>query len=394
MRNLRVALFVVFAYLLLLQAAVGALGLRQGAKGSPDFRHLYTAGYMVRTGQGGDLYNYEVEQQLQNKIVRPERTIPFDHLAYEALFYVPFSFLKYTTAYFAFAIFNGVLLIAAAILYRPYFAPLEALGRFVPEAMFFCFPPVVIAVILGQDSIVLLLLAVLACIALDAGREMRAGLLLSAGFFKFQFILPVVLLFLLWRRWRLVFGAALGGVAAIAVSVWVAGISGTRAFIGTMMEMSVGLSGDAQRFKFGTYPNMMPNLRGFIDAVASAHVSVTAIQVLVIVCTLVVIAAASRMQASLPLALLVAVLVSYHGLIHDASLLILPLGLTLVRSVREENLALGIFDIVVFVSPSILFEFSHSRYYPLAILLVALFALWKPAEVKSASEFRLHNAIS
>lgn len=394
MRNLRPALFAVFAYLSLVQVAVGTLGLRQGARGSPDFRHLYTAGYMVRTGQGGDLYNYEIEEQLQNKLVRPERTIPFDHLAYEALFYVPFSFLKYTAAYFVFAGFNAVLLIAAAVLFRGYLAPLEALGRFVPEAMFFCFPPAVIAIILGQDSLVLLVLAVLACIALDAGHEMRAGLLLSAGLFKFQFILPVVLLFLLWRKWRFILGSALGGIAAAGLSVWVAGISGTRAFIGTMMEMSVGLSNDAQRFKFGTYPNMMPNLRGFIDAVAGSHVSPAAIQILVAVSTLVVILAAARMQPSLPLALLVAVLVSYHGLIHDSSLLILPLGMTLVRSVREENLALGIFDVAVFASPSILFQFSHSRYFPMAILLLALFALWRPAQAKAAPELRLHDAVS
>ena len=375
MKSVRLTLFALFSYLLIVQLAVCITGLRFGPKDSSDFRQLYTAGYMVRQGHGPDLYNYELEEQLQNRIVSPGKPLPFDHFAYEALLFAPFSILKYSTAYFAFAGFNILLLAAAQQLFRPYLSRLVSLGKLVPEAIFFCFLPAAIAIILGQDSILLLVLAVLAFLALEKGHDARSGLVLSLGLFKFQLILPVVLLFLLWRKWRFVLGAASGGFAVLCLSAWITGFSGMRAFARTMVEMSIGLSSDAQRLKFATFPNAMPNLRGFIDTMGGyAHLSAGAIQVAVIACTILAILLAWRMQRSLHLAILVAVLVSYHGLIHDSTLLALPLGLILVRSVSENDLLLGIFDMLLFVCPAVLFEFWSGHYFLMAIpLLILLF---------------------
>jgi Glycosyltransferase family 87 len=383
MRAVRLIAFAVFSYLLFLQVAICVLALKQGLRGAADFRHLYTAGYLVRTGHGHDLYNFELEGQLQNAIVGPEHAMPFDHLAYEALLFAPFSLLKYSTAYLIFAGLNVLLLVAAQRFFRPYLAPLESLGKFVPEAMFFCFLPTVIAIILGQDSIILLALAVGAFIALERGCELRSGFLLSLGFFKFQFVLPVILLFLIWRRWRFVLGAVLGAAAAISASVWIAGGSGMLALARTLGEMSVGLTNEAQKWKYGANPSVMPNLRGFIDTTAGSHLSPAAIQMVVALCSLLVILIASRKQPSLPLAILVAVLVSYHGLIHDASLVALPLGIFLVRAVSGSNLLLGAFGMVVFAAPAALFEFSRSRYFPIAILLFILLLLWRRRDARA-----------
>lgn len=380
MKSVRLTLFALFSYLMVVQLVVCVTGLRFGPRESSDFRQLYTAGYMVRQGQGPDLYNYELEEQLQNRIVSPGKPLPFDHFAYEALLFAPFSLLKYSMAYFAFAGFNMLLLVAAQQLFRPYLLQLESLGKFVPEAIFFCFLPAAITIILGQDSILLLLLTVLAFVAMDKGHDARSGLLLSLGLFKFQFILPVVLLFLLWRKWRFVAGAASGGFAVACLSMFIAGFSGMREFARTMIEMSIGLSSPAQRLKFATFPNAMPNLRGFIDAFGGhLHWPSRTIQVAVIICTILVIFLASRMQPSLHLAILVAVLVSYHGLIHDSTLLALPLGLILARSASENDLLLGIFDLLVFACPAVLFEFWPGHYFLMAIPILILLFLQRRA---------------
>jgi Glycosyltransferase family 87 len=384
MKSVRLTLFALFSYLMIVQLVVCISGLKFGPKDSSDFRQLYTAGYMVRQGHGPDLYNYELEEQLQNRIVSPGKPLPFDHFSYEALLFAPFSVLRYSTAYFAFAGFNILLLVAAQHLFRPYLSRLESLGKFVPEAIFFCFLPAAITVILGQDSILLLVLAVLAFLALEKGQEARSGLLLSLGFFKFQLILPIVLLFLLWRRWRFVLGAASGGFAVLCLSTWITGFSGMQAFARTMVEMSIGLSSPAQRLKFATFPNAMPNLRGFIDTLAGSHLSAGAIQVAVIACSLVVILLASRMPPSLHVAILVAVLVSYHGLIHDSTLLALPLGMFLVRSISGNNLILGIFDMLLFACPAILFQFWGGRFFLMAIPILVLLFLQRTAPREAA----------
>jgi hypothetical protein len=386
MRIVRLSLFVVFLCLVIVQILFLAAGLKSGFNVRTDFRHLYTAGYMVRLGQGAGLYNFEIEERLQSTLVSPARALPFDHLAYEALLFVPFSFLRYNTAYFTFAVFNLLLLVAAQRLFRPYLLPLKSLGKFVPEAIFFCFLPIAIAIILGQDSILLLLLAGLAFVALDEEHDVRAGFLLSLGLFKFQLILPIVLLFVLWRNWRFVFGAAFGGVAVICLSAWITGFSGLEAFVRTIIDMSVGLSTQAQRVKYGTYPSAMPNLRGLIDTIGNSYLSAHAIQIVVVIATLLVILIASRMRPSLSLAFLVAVLVSYHGLIHDSALLAVPLGIILVESVAESNLRLGFFDILLFVCPAVLFIVWSGHYFLMAILILAVLVLWRSASTTSYRE--------
>jgi hypothetical protein len=379
MRNVRLIIFVVFSFLMAFQLIACIAGLRSGSQGRADFRQLYIAGYMARTGQGTDLYNYGLEEQLQNKIVSQGAPLPFDHLAYEALLFVPFSFLNFSAAYFVFAVFNFCLLISTQRLFRPYLKPLEALGRFVPEAIFYCFLPVAVTIVLGQDSIVLLWLAVLAFIAFERGHDRRAGFLLSLGLFKFQYILPVVLLFLLWRKWRFVLGATIGGFIVICLSTLIAGLPGMKAFASTMVEMSVRLNTQAQQLKFGTHPSAMPNLRGFIDVVAGSHLSSEAIQIAVLAGTLLVILFAARMQPSFSTAILAAVLVSYHSLIHDSSLLALPLGMVLVQAVSEENLPLGITDMLLFSCPALLLLIFHGRFFPMALLILVLLILQRRA---------------
>src|SRR5256885_10205153 len=67
--------------------------------GHSDFRHLYTAGYMVRTGHSRDLYDYQAQMKFQDALVsRAQIALPFNHLAYEALLFVPFSFVSYRAA--------------------------------------------------------------------------------------------------------------------------------------------------------------------------------------------------------------------------------------------------------------------------------------------------------
>src|SRR5689334_18531354 len=66
--------------------------------GHADFRANYTAGYLLRTGQ--PLYDYALEVGVQNqKVSHEEVALPFIHPAYEALLYVPLSFLTYLQAY-------------------------------------------------------------------------------------------------------------------------------------------------------------------------------------------------------------------------------------------------------------------------------------------------------
>src|SRR5947209_8652181 len=84
-----------------------------------DFRSFYGAGLQLRTDPAG-LYDLDKERAVQDAIA-PGFVLPLYHPAYEALLFVPFSFLQYRDAYLAYALFNLLLLLVAFLVARDVF---------------------------------------------------------------------------------------------------------------------------------------------------------------------------------------------------------------------------------------------------------------------------------
>jgi hypothetical protein len=139
--------------------------------------------------------------------------------------------------------------------------------------------------------------------------------------------------------------------------------------------MSTRLSSDSERLKYGTFPDHMPNMRGLIYALGR-HFSASQghVAVVTVLCSAAVIAVAARMKPSFSLAVTVASLLSYHCLMHDATLLIIPIGMALAWSVPRGNLAATSAALTVLVLPAVLFRFLESLYFWMAIPILAL--LW------------------
>src|ERR1700681_3307358 len=229
--RLRLTVVAVSLLLLLVQIFALTVGVPAALDGRAAFRSLYTAGCMVRARQAHKLYDYETNRRFQNDLVRrDDATEVLRAPAYEALLFVPFSFLKYRAAYIAFFATNLVLLGLSIWTLRPFLEKLEEVWRWLPAAVFLCFFPVAAALVQGQDSIVLLLLMLTSAVSFYRGRDTSAGVFLGLALFKIHFAIPVAVLFLLWRRWRMVAGFSVTGVALAAVSWSLAGIDGLRAF--------------------------------------------------------------------------------------------------------------------------------------------------------------------
>src|SRR5262249_30654348 len=122
-------------------------------RGTADFRHLYTAGYMVRSGHGGQLYDYETARAFQNHLVSDEGSLalPFNHLAYEALLYAPLSLLRYQRAYWLLAGINLGLLIVSFRWLTPHFRNLSRVPGWLPFAIPLGFFPSIFFISEGQD---------------------------------------------------------------------------------------------------------------------------------------------------------------------------------------------------------------------------------------------------
>jgi hypothetical protein len=358
--------------------------------GYADFSRLYTSGYLVRAGYRHQLYDSPVRYYLENKLT-PGLALPFDHPAFEALLFAPFSLLSYRAAYVAFLAFNVGLLGITFWLLQPWMENLRRIYSWLPSALFLAFLPICAALIQGQDSVLLLLLLAGAFCSLHQGRDFAAGFLTALGLFKFQLVLPVALLFLIWKRWRFLAGFSLAGAVVAVVSVWLAGFSQSWAYVRVLQSMSIGISA-ANQAKFALDPAVMPNVRGFLFAVMNGYISSFWIQFMTVALScavLVWVAGAAGRKSGMDL-LLVAItastLASYHILIQDMSILLLPLLVTLDRFIEAEAAGSKSQKLkarasaLMFTAP-VLMSWVPAHFYLAAIpLLVFVLVLSRPLE--------------
>lgn len=284
--------------------------------GRSDFRHLYVAGYMLRTGQARELYNYDLQRRLQGLLVGPEirESLLFNHAAFEAIAFVPFSFFSYRSAFISFTLLNFLMLAVGLYLFR------KCVLVWSLPALIAAFAPVIYTLIFGQDSIALLLLFLASWISFQRGDEFSSGLWLGASCFKPQFALVAAIMFLLWRRWRLFVGILLMGTILGGMSVLTVGIPGT---IGYMREAFFSMS--TANAKYAIVPWHMPNVRGTVYFLAGGHEH----RIVVLVITALCFLWATFRRPSFPFAVSIIGLLSYHTLMHDMIIWLIPLALIL-----------------------------------------------------------------
>ena len=364
--------------------------LPKALRGHADFRQLYVAGYMVRTGHRTQLYDYAAQAYFQNTLVsNDERALPFIRPAYQALMFVPFSLLPYRTAYLGFLLLNVLLLALAFLILQPRLRGLSRVWPGLPPALFLGFFPVALALMQGQDSILLLALLAAALVSLERNRDLTAGALAGVGLFKFQIVVPIVLLFLLWRRWRFVKGFMFSAILVGLLSFITSGWAETVVFVHSLLSVGAGLPAVLGGINFPLRINIMANLRGLIYGLASLRAPQRWLQVTtLLLSSLVVISVRARGRQqrggdALVLAITAGVVVSYYLFIHDLSILLIPIVLTLDRFISRNGTgepfgrAAAAISALLFVAPMCIFVIP-AHFYLVSVLICAfLFVLMK-----------------
>jgi hypothetical protein len=361
--------------------------------GYQDFTIFYTGARLIRDGQTAVLYNLPAQYRMQQTFTNvPIRLgpLPFNHPPFEALFFVPFTFLSYWPAYLLWTALNFLMFASSAILLKtrmPQFAAAPPLVLGVGTTAFF---PTAMAIIQGQDVILLLLLFVRAVICLDQRRDAVAGTLLGLGLFRPQFVVPVVIL-LAVRRWRILIGFAPVAILLAGITVAIMGWSGPLDYARFVLH----LEGTGAR-AFG--PEAVPNLRGLILQIPGLNAAGLPAHLLIFASSITVFLLALRRIRNgrdsilyvSSLAVVTTILVSYHSLVYDLGLL-LPMALLLLcrtvdiggRDVEPSTLLLVL---LFFMTPLYLFLYlaTDSLYLFSLQLLWCLFRLLRtpaPAEV-------------
>lgn len=320
----RRALFrIVLLILVLCELGICASSLHKSLAGNVDFRAFYAAGHLVGAHAGKHLYDYSVIQDCERSLVGADGpTLPFLYPPVAAVAFVPFSFLSYKAAFLVFLLCNLALLLCAIRVLFDKTVESHGISFWLAAGLAFCLLPVAIALMQGQITFVLLLIFAGAWRLLRDRRPLLAGLLLSAALVKFQFALPLIFLMACWKQWRVVAGWLAGAVAIVGLSAWIAGWSGLRVYLASLFQITHAALADPQkaRASYGMFAGDMPNLHGLLFTLTggTSHAGT----LLVAIISGLVILWGMLQRPSLPVALGVALLVSYHMQPYDLTLLI------------------------------------------------------------------------
>ena len=314
---------VMVALILATQLVLFVVAYRTMPPGSIDLRAFYAAGEILRSGQAPLLYNDAYEAKVQLTAAGPLKvSLPFLYPPFAALLFVPLTAISYGGAITVSRWINLLLASACAFLLART-ARLPRSATWLIWALVLGFNPVCFTLLQGQVSL-LLLLAVCACErALEGERPFAAGALLALTLIKFQLGLPMALLFLAWRQWRVVQGFLAGAAVLLALSVCLVGGPSLAAYLASITGMEHRVA--AGWANYSIFLTKMPNLYGLA---CMAFGDCPKAVVMTAVASLALLGWAATRKPSLSVAVVVALLVSYHLLPYDLSLLLLPLAIS------------------------------------------------------------------
>jgi hypothetical protein len=315
-----------------------------------DFSVTYIGSRMVYLGEGAKLYDLTEQQRVKHSLLKDAEPLIYEHPPFEALLLSPLGALPYKTAYLLWGLINVAIWLSLTQLVRPYApAPRDELGYL---ALWLLFAPLGVALFQGQSSILLLLVYSFTFVSLKRGHDLRAGAILGLGLFKFQFIVPFALIFLLRRQWRFMQGFAATAVGLGVLSVVAVGWQGIWSYI----HLLEGVASHPDNVAYGRSGDM-GTVQGFVHAVLGKVLGASAISLLVAAISVALIGWSAwrwrdtdhARESSLNLrnfdlmfaaSVVVALVTGFHMFTHDLSPLLLAMLLVAAHFPGREQPAL------------------------------------------------------
>jgi Glycosyltransferase family 87 len=235
-----------------------------------DFISFHTVGKLLIAGEGQHLYDIQKQTQVQRSLMQnyvfQGGALLFVHPPFQSIVFLPLGILPFVVAYCVWVIVMIWLgwLSVSLLLELPHYSGLLAWSSQIHAAAF-CFFPVVVSLIQGQDSLMLLFFLTWAFALLKQGKETYAGAVLAFSLFKFHLVLPLYLVVLLKGRWKVLKGSTYSGLLLLALSFALVGLRGILDYCKLLFEMVTWTN------KYNFTPSQMRNLRGMLALVLGEH---------------------------------------------------------------------------------------------------------------------------
>jgi hypothetical protein len=401
--------FAVFSYLVGTVVIYAAMfwNVRESIrKGYPDFTIYYSAGTMVRQGLGHQLYDeamqFKVQREFSPEVANRLAALPYNHPPFEAALFVPFTYVPYPWAFALWDLANLAMLVSLPFLLRPHLPQLQNYPWPLWVLANLAFFPIFITLLQGQDAILLLFLYAVAFVCLKENRDVWAGGWLALGLFKPHLALPLIFLLLVQGRKRILAGFALVAAILVLVSIAIVGKQGMELYPRYVIHLENTLARGA------IVPSDMPNLRGALSILfpTESHMA-SAVLVISLALLLFTVFECRKIHLNnlfdlkFSLAALATVLVSYHALIYDLSVLMLPVLLLADELLRKRKSAsrrtLMMVAAATFFIPPLQFVLSMRNHRSALlgwVLLLWLFAVAREISFRTTSRSQANEMLA
>jgi len=303
-----------------------------------DFTFTYLGACLVHQGDGSRLYDLGEQRRVVKSLFKRPNPLIYEHPPFEAAAFAPLAPLPYRTAYLIWGVTNVLIWLLAVYLIRPYASVPRSQPAYLAAWIFFA--PLCVALYQGQTSLALLLLYVLTFINLKRGRDLVAGMCLGLGLFKFQFVLPFALIFLLRSKWRFLSGFAISAAMLGGLSFVPCGWRGVLSYL----QLLVQISRHPANVSYGSAVDM-PTVQGFVYAILGRQASFVVVSCIVAAISVLLILFAAwrwrqedrKLQSSSSSelmfagAVVVSLMTGFHMFTHDFSPLMLAILLVVAR---------------------------------------------------------------
>ena len=200
-----------------------------------DFAFTYMGATILHRGQADRLYDRDFQVETRKSLFVDPNPLLYQHPPFEAFLLSPLAKYPFRTVYVVWGLVGVVAWVLTLFALRPYCPwPQQDLAYI---CLWPLFAPLGVSLFQGQSSLLVLGFVSAGFVLLQKGKDVPAGLCLGLALFKPQVAVPLLLIFLLRKRWAVVAGGAVTGAVLGWLSVMAVGLRGLKQYASFLLNI-------------------------------------------------------------------------------------------------------------------------------------------------------------
>lgn len=291
-----------------------------------DFAFTYIGATILHRGQAARLYDRDFQVQTRESLFVDPNPLLYQHPPFEAYLLSPLAKYPFRTVYLIWGMLGVAAWVLTLLALRPYCQwPKQDLAY---VCLWLLFAPLGISLFQGQSSLLVLAFLAAGFVLLRKAHEFLAGLCFGLAVFKPQVAAPLLLIFVLRKRWVVAAGGAVTGIVLGSLSLVAVGPSGLVQYAYFLLN----ISHSPRDLSSGAAVDM-GSIHGFAFAVLGRWIGPTSLSVLSLVISLLLLWFVAKRWDDLPhnadlgfaAAIAASLVAGDHMFTHDFSPLMLAL---------------------------------------------------------------------